>query len=344
MILRARTISYLVHEQLTCAAEVGRVHSVFQRTVNVLCHVPCDVFEGRPGGGMCEGDRGGSAAGTCHAASGPGMLVSIHTSDVAMHPFAVRLEAGAERYGLQAFPGIYAGQVATLTPEELSLGDRIRVRLKGAEVYDHRPGEAVWGESVGEGAICGRCPASWTGVLLESMGRVEITSPFLQNGGCRGSIEAALIARCRAIMNDLRLAWRGGDPKDIAGVMAEAVGLGRGLTPSGDDFLVGFLGAAAYFTYGSDMRDLAFAREVAASLHIGKRRTTLPSLFMLRGALSGFLPEPLKVLLRAVGAGDPERVRKSVLQLMLLGATSGQDMLAGVICYFEAGVGAGERT
>ena len=63
---------------------------------------------------------------------------------------------------------------------------------------------------------------------------------------------------------------------------------------------------------------------------------------MLNGAIAGFLPGPLSCLLHATAAGKPDEIHRSVQLLARLGATSGQDMLAGVICYLEATVQAGE--
>ena len=77
--------------------------------------------------------------------------------------------------------------------------------------------------------------------------------------------------------------------------LVRLAGRGPGLTPLGDDILVGYLGAAALA--GDDVTGLA---ECAA------RRTTALSSTLLRLAARGELPEPVHTLLEQ---GDPEPFR-----------------------------------
>jgi hypothetical protein len=173
--------------------------------------------------------------------------------------------------------------------------------------------------------------------LRAALDASDLKSPFLRAAGDGSGPERLLERRCRAISRDLADAWRRSDIRRAARVMMSAVGLGAGLTPSGDDFVLGFLGAAHFFAYGEGRR-----AEAGRSLHITRSMTTAPAFFMLRGALAGMLPEPLSHLLMALGGSREAGVRRAVRRLSALGATSGQDMLAGVICYLEAATAAGE--
>ena len=305
MILQAQTVSSVVLDQLNCAAGCGSVHSVFDRTVNILCdHV-------RP----------------------EGAWVSLHAPDVPLHPHAVLLDPGKDGKGGKAGEGLLGASVGErvgLAATGIVLGaGRVTVRLGGA---------AVWSpwleplEGVSEPRRAGRVDA-----IMRSVDGSGVTSPFLRHAGVAGSAEEALMRKCWAIKKDLRAAWRLGDMESAARAMMSAVGLGGGLTPSGDDFLVGFLGAAHFFAYGDDGRVKA-----ARSLPVGMSMTTAPAFFMLKGALAGFLPGPLSCLLRALAREDEREVDRAVGRLADLGATSGQDMLAGVICYLEARDAGGE--
>jgi hypothetical protein len=301
MIVQAQTISSIVRDRLSHAALMGSVHSAFPGTVNILC--------------------GGSAAADT--------WVSIHAPDVAMHPHAVVLCAG----GGGPEPGLLgasAGERARLTAAGIVLGGgRVTVRLGGA---------VPWAPALEplEGTLetRGACPVE---TIVESLRGKRIASPFLRPAPDAGGVEGDLIRKCHAIKQDLGAAWRHGDAAGAARAMMSAVGLGVGLTPSGDDFLVGFLGAAHFFAYGDNMRN-----GTMRSLGIERSMTTLPSFFMLKGALAGFLPEPLSCMLRVLAGGSRPQVRRCALRLTALGATSGQDMLAGVICYLEAAATAGE--
>jgi len=317
MILQAQTVSSIVLDQLNCAAGSGSVHSVFDRTVNILC-------------------------GNVHPDAA---WVSLHAPGVPMHPHAVLLgpgedwrdwrdgeewkdgEAGRAAKGLL---GARVGERVDLAATEIVLGaGRVTVGLGGAAVW------SPWLQPFGGAS---ESPAgSRVDTIMRSMGRSEITSPFLRRAGFTGSVEEALTRKCLAIKKDLRRAWRLGDMESAARAMMSAVGLGSGLTPSGDDFLVGFLGAAHFFASGDDGR-----AEAARSLPVGRSMTTAPAFFMLKGALAGFLPDPLSCLLRALAREDERGVGRAVGRLTELGATSGQDMLAGVICYLEARESTGE--
>lgn len=299
---RALKVSSLVLEQLDCAAMAGSVHSAFERTVNIL-------FE--------------------QAAGGSGW-VSLHTEDVPMHPYAVLLGRARRSANVITLLGARAGEAAQLEPSGITLGSgRVAVDLRGAGVWEARPAPAE----------TDRMPARAlrTDALAGLTGLPKATSPFLRAQGRPDGLEGMLASKCRAIREDLLAAWRREDMEGAAHAMMRAVGLGNGLTPSGDDFVVGFLGAAHFFAYGG-----GGAGEAARRMPIRKSMTTLPSFFMLRGALAGLLPEPLSSLLRSLAREDEGGVRRSARGLAALGASSGQDMLAGVICYLEATAAAGE--
>ncbi|HEY8370774.1 MAG TPA: DUF2877 domain-containing protein, partial [Thermodesulfobacteriota bacterium] len=97
------------------------------------------------------------------------------------------------------------------------------------------------------------------------------------------------------------------------------LGLGPGLTPSGDDALVGYV--AALWTAGASGR--ALVRDVAAPLaERAAARTTRLGREILGCAARGLAAEPLGRLARC---GDAE----SVAGLLACGATSGGDCLVG---------------
>lgn len=300
MILQAQTVSSLIEKELSSARASGSVHSVFAGTVNILC--------------------------------GRRTWLCVHAAGTPLHPYAVVVEPerGRVAQGGPAFLGASGGEVVNIAGEEIALGGgRVVIRIAGAEIWDAKPGRPDGGRP-GD-------PAALLAMIRESSAGHEPASPFLKAAGSSGEAESALIDKCRRIRAGLAESWGRGDVRKSALVMRSAVGLGSGLTPSGDDFLAGFLGAAHMFAYGS-----AAAGEACSRLRIETSATTLISYFMLRGALRGLLPEPLSSLLRAMAGGDGWQVRESVVRLLGLGSTSGQDMLAGVICYMEAARTAGE--
>lgn len=101
----------------------------------------------------------------------------------------------------------------------------------------------------------------------------------------------------------------------------KVIGLGRGLTPAGDDLLVGMLGT------------LALTRRILFSLEI-EGRTTLISKTQLGHAMRGEVPESLYDVIHALGCADAS-ISPAVRRLLSFGHTSGRDMLAGVRLGFE---------
>src|SRR5262249_35064609 len=109
---------------------------------------------------------------------------------------------------------------------------------------------------------------------------------------------------------------------DVAKCQAAAaslLGLGPGLTPAGDDLLVGW--ASALWTGGSGSRRL-LGRVRPPLLEAARRRTTALSRAFLAAALEGAAAAPLGQLARRPGPG-------TLAAVLQMGATSGSDCLAG---------------
>jgi hypothetical protein len=102
-------------------------------------------------------------------------------------------------------------------------------------------------------------------------------------------------------------------------------GLGPGLTPSGDDVLVGCLLALAALPDidGTSVRDA-----IASS---SRHRTTRISTAYLDAAARGEASEAWHRLIAAMGTSDAVRVAGAARHILAVGETSGSDMLGGFI-------------
>jgi hypothetical protein len=106
---------------------------------------------------------------------------------------------------------------------------------------------------------------------------------------------------------------------------ATLLGLGDGLTPSGDDCLVGALAVLHHVDREWLPRGGApVVGAIAGSAH--ERTTTIGREFVLH-ALAGRFSEPVLAVLRAIASGEQ---RRAVARLARLGATSGADTLCGM--------------
>ena len=139
------------------------------------------------------------------------------------------------------------------------------------------------------------------------------------------------LGNARAHMARVAQAACGGDMDGVAAAIAGLIGLGAGLTPSGDDFLAGIafatrLGEAAYAgarPHGQAIRD---AIRAAASL-----RTNRVSAALLRDATQGFGFRAMHELSAALAARRDEDAVQAARRLSAIGHSSGWDLLVGLL-------------
>jgi hypothetical protein len=112
-------------------------------------------------------------------------------------------------------------------------------------------------------------------------------------------------------------------------VISGLLGYGPGLTPSGDDFLHGFIAVAST---GSDYHDLI--DELYRTINNNLKSTNEISSSFLRKAMAGCFHEYLQETIHAVTRGSIEDVITAVRALITLGATSGTDIAVGIYMGF----------
>lgn len=101
-------------------------------------------------------------------------------------------------------------------------------------------------------------------------------------------------------------------------------GRGKGLTPSGDDILLGFtLGLSLFGSFETWRKTLATA--------VSKETTTMISVAYLNALLQGYVNEPCIRLVKLLDDGESEQIKNTVEQVMSFGHTSGSDTLFGFL-------------
>ena len=109
-------------------------------------------------------------------------------------------------------------------------------------------------------------------------------------------------------------------------------GRGQGLTPSGDDILAGWM-AANWLLHGAQPALLTACQQILA---VAEQQTNLLSQCWLRYAAQGAVAEPVGRLLTSLthdcdtDANAEERMQ-AALDVLTIGATSGRDMLQGIL-------------
>lgn len=143
-------------------------------------------------------------------------------------------------------------------------------------------------------------------------------------------LESAAASACSAIgavarraLGGLREGWKG-DLDSLREGATGLAGLGGGLTPSGDDFLVGLM-LWAWVAHPRPRWFCPAVAETAAEL------TTILSSAFLQAAARGECSAAWHALLGALTEGSDAALTAAATQVLSHGATSGADILAGFL-------------
>ncbi|MDD5203967.1 MAG: DUF2877 domain-containing protein [Desulfobacterales bacterium] len=139
-----------------------------------------------------------------------------------------------------------------------------------------------------------------------------------------GRITEGALALCRSI--------REMDADASRDAARSLIGLGLGLTPSGDDVLAAAMAAATFCTLAFGCLEEPGMSFKQAILSIVDGSTTPFSMAFLSDAARGEVVRPLGCLLGEILCGEePERIWTYERELLRIGATSGRDMLFGAV-------------
>ena len=223
----------------------GRIHSVFERAVNVLW--------------------------------GDGHLLTLHGPGLLGAPFAIALER------LPARGAVAPGMTIERSDFEWTSAERVSLEMPG--------GALGFGKEALPEAGCARALCSGAGRRAQ------------------GALERGIMV---------------GDPDAFAAAACSLIGLGEGLTPAGDDCVVGALAAIHRLAPGWIAAHHGQRDRLADA---ARRRTTDVARDFVLEALDGRFAEPVLALLTAGSDGDAGRATR---RLVAMGATSGADTLCGI--------------
>jgi hypothetical protein len=160
--------------------------------------------------------------------------------------------------------------------------------------------------------------------LVEAVGRLGRPRGF---GGllCQAELDFPLgFARPR--IRRLAQAYAADDVESVQSASLALLGLGAGLTPSGDDLV-----AAALFGRRLIDRDEAWARMGRELARAATSASHAISAALLADTVAGESFEPLHELADALAAGDANSALAAARALICVGHASGWDMLAGFL-------------
>lgn len=273
-----------------------------------------------------------------------GRLFGLTAQDVDRLPFGIQLPV--TRQPDRPFLGLQAGAPATVGAGRLRLHSTGReIEIQAGPLWDPRP--PVDG-------ICWRLATVQTRVddlerlllhpALPTVNSLSI-SPWqgemervrgwsrslLQTRRDRPSLGGEVWERLRHGLGALESAIRQADEREVDASARRLVGLGPGLTPSGDDALGGLL-AAGHFLSRAFAADRQRWRRVGRIVcKAAQGRTTIVGEALLRHAAVGQVGDAVGALLRALGAQDSSSLQSALERTLRIGHTSGADTALGIL-------------
>jgi hypothetical protein len=168
--------------------------------------------------------------------------------------------------------------------------------------------------------------------MLRSRAPDQGVAPALFSSGNSDSpFGRALVARMTQTLPKLAHATETRDAGQAVSALSALVGLGTGLTPAGDDFIVGYL--AALWSRSYRERGLAaLLRALAVPVGQLSRHTNAISRQMLLDALGGHFAERLTGVVRCLCGGG--EITSAAVRLLEVGHSSGADSLCGLLFGF----------
>lgn len=146
-----------------------------------------------------------------------------------------------------------------------------------------------------------------------------------------GEIPHAMLERAREPAWLLARALASGDAETAVASCELLAGLGGGLTPSGDDFIIGAMYAVRLA--GDSARAEKVSHQMAES---AGPKTVRISRAWLEAAARGEASRTWHRLCDAIMDGDPQLIERTTQDLLAVGHTSGADALTGFLSVLEA--------
>ena len=129
-------------------------------------------------------------------------------------------------------------------------------------------------------------------------------------------------------VNDFILKFQDGKETSFE-CLAHVIGLGPGLTPSGDDFLSGLLSLLWYLDEENEVS--LFKNSVLRRMLPRADGTTPVSMAFLKAAMNGEFTESILDLYQAMGRNKVEESKEILREISKQGHSSGTDILAGIL-------------
>ena len=247
-------------------------------------------------------------------------LVTLISPKLPNCPSAIKLDI-AEDQKLCSI-GFKTGMKSVINKDEIEIpGICISIKLSGAKVWDSSP--LFLRSNISEEMLNKNIEKIRD--LTLKCGEIEGVASILDGNKVDNNYKNFIINPVKRLAKGIS----NFDYKEITEASKRLIGLGPGLTPAADDFLLGILASLYYMGYyfGNHLENL---KKIAGFIIYDlPGRTTFISEIMLRNGMKARFSEPIRDLMLAVIHNTA--VQDKCLNLLNIGGTSGSDCAAGIV-------------
>lgn len=301
--VRTASIGYAAYNALKRSA-AGEVHSIFDRTFNVLI-----------------GDK----------------LIGVAQRGVSRSPINVITDVRSDES--MSSLGICKGMKVLKEDNRMLVGDVLEITFEGAEIW--RPGTRAEGHidfeivarnlELAKRLVARKSGREGLGQLLPHVD--EIASEIVPHVSDPSQVVEAALPHLINLVRSVRAS----DVRSIGQSAQKLVGLGPGLSPSADDALAGFM-AGLWWTANSLGRELVRVRTMNETIVGRMGGTTLMSQQLLEHAALGETNEAVEGFIESLLVGTAADVKAGVERISKIGETSGIDTAVGVLLGLNLGL------
>lgn len=286
----AKSIGDLLYQKLSGQSLRGEVHSVFQNVINILLN---------------------------------GNLYTLGKTKVGNGPCTILLPNIAET--LDEW-GCVPGTPVKIVEGVLQMGG-VQIGLGEADLW-----KSEWKGKPSVEHMLNLLPQLKGLVLregnLRGLGFVLLDEAEQEEERVIDYTQQVLVEQAVPLIEELRRSMQH-NPKQFWASLLDFVGLGPGLTPAGDDFIMGFILTLRYLEWGGQLHlpeiDFEIVREQV------KQDTNLISATGVLLALEGRPIELIGDVIENIFQGNKVNTTLNALRLMDRGSTSGTDTITGII-------------
>ncbi len=291
--LNAISIGTTANTRLT-QHEMGRVHSVFQQVINISVH-----------------DN----------------LISIVGKRVGQGPLNIVVNFP---HDLDLTAIVKAGDIVTLD-ETIRIDNTLSITTNSTSIWEasinfqdllHPVNVILSNIEVVKEVVLASKNLKGLGELIDHVNDMEISSTYQLE-----PISKFAVPHISSLIRAIRLRIS----HDIIQSSNKIIGLGSGLTPSGDDMLIGLMISMIYISENVQGIDLDVEKISSDIISDITGRTTIISEEFLREAACGRVNEPVATLMEKILISGQKEMRESAKKVLSVGSTSGADTIFGII-------------